>query len=106
MDYVRDKIIALPLNSEIRALPRHDLRRWNHPQTFFGQGILRTQNDRSCWAVPRNQFLRRADVDDLSVLDYRYAVAQPLGFFHQVSCEEHSLPTVADAPYQFPNCSP
>ena len=56
--------------------------------------------------MPPHQFPRAADVDDLSVLDHRYPVAQPLGLLHQMSGHEDRLTAVADAAHQLPDRPP
>ena len=46
------------------------------------------------------------DVDDASVFDDCYPVAQPLGFLHEMSGQENRLAALADAAHQIPDGAP
>jgi hypothetical protein len=56
--------------------------------------------------MPANEAIRGVDVDDPSVLHDGYAVAQPLGLFHQMGRQEHRLASLADAAHQIPDRVP
>src|SRR5580692_3224777 len=50
-----------------------------------------------------DEALRRIDVDDPSMLDDGYAVAQTFGFLHQMSGQKDGLAALADAAHQIPD---
>src|ERR1035438_4954176 len=56
--------------------------------------------------MPPHQFLRAADVNNLSVLDDRHPIAQPLGLLHQMSGHKDRLTAVTDAAHEFPDHPP
>src|SRR5262245_7650092 len=66
-------------------------------------GIARRQHDRRVGTVPPHQSLGRADVDDAPALDDRDAVAETLGFFHQMGGEQDGLSPLADAAHHVPD---
>src|SRR5580704_14069454 len=55
---------------------------------------------------PADETLRRVDVDDPSMFQDRYPVAQPLGLFHQMGCQKDRFAALANGAYQIPHCVP
>ncbi len=55
---------------------------------------------------PGDKVLRRVEGDDFPVVDDGHAVAQVLGFFHVVGCQENCLSPVSDALHHFPHRPP
>ena len=56
--------------------------------------------------MPPHELGRRADVDDAAVVDDRHAVAEPLGFLHQVRRQKDRLAALADAAHEIPDRPP
>src|SRR5271170_7900500 len=56
--------------------------------------------------MPVDEPVRAVDVDDTSVLDDCYPVAQPFGLLHQMSSQEDCLAALADATHQIPDRPP
>src|SRR5579863_2360470 len=111
MDHLGHEILAVPLDRESRVLARHRVSsycfcRGDRAQAFFGHHVGGGKHHSSHGAVTRHQFLGTSNIDDFAVLDDGDAVAQALGFLHQMSGHEDRFAAVADAAHQIPDCSP
>src|SRR2546427_1865067 len=106
MDHVRDQVGAVAENGEPAVLARDRRHARNRPKVLLRRRLVCDERDRSLGAVPRDERRRRADVDDPAVIDDRHAIAQSLGFLHQMRRQEHGLAALADAAHQLPNRAP
>src|ERR1700722_4460219 len=104
MNHVGHEIVAPTANGESRVIAYYSLNSRDRLEAFFSDAVVRGENDGSLWAVPVNEPRRCVHVDDPSVLDDCYAVAQPFGLFHQMSGQKHGLAALADASHQVPDC--
>src|SRR5690242_21507338 len=68
--------------------------------------VSRRQSYAALGTVLVHQSLRLVDIDNPPAIDDRDAIAQSLGFFHQVSGEEDSLAARANIAHQIPDLSP
>src|SRR5215213_1066663 len=105
-DYGSDQVFTLATNRESFALRRNVGDPRHRSKKNFGAGVIGNEHDGALWTIPVDERFRAVDVDDPSMVDYRHAIAQALGFFHQVSCEEYRLPPFADAADELPDCAP
>src|ERR1700722_1645047 len=103
LNHLGHKLVPLTLQRELRVPARYGFARRNNPQTFFRDRIIDGQQDRPLGTMAAHQILRPADLDDLSVLNDGHTVAQPLGFFHQMSSHEDRFAAIADAAHQIPD---
>ena len=106
LDHVSDKAVAMAADREVRVGAHHLVHIRQRVKAGLGLRRLGFKQDRSPRAMPGHEALRRVDIDDAAVLDNGHAIAQPLGFFHQVGGHEHGLATRADAADQFPDRPP
>ncbi len=68
--------------------------------------VFRGEDDGSLGAVPPDQALGAVDVDDASVFDDGYPVAQALGLLHKMGSQENGLAALADSADQVPDGAP
>src|SRR5438876_1854722 len=106
MNHLGHEIVAPTANGESPVIAYHSLDSQDPPEAFFSDGVVRGESDGSLGAVPVDEPLGRVNVNDPSVLDDCYPVAQPFGLFHQMSGQKHGLAAVADASHQIPDCPP
>src|ERR1700722_9103032 len=106
MNHLGDEIVAPTPNRDLRvaADDRFDSR--DGSKALRSGEVVGCKYDGSLRAVPVNQALRPVDVDDASVLDDCYPVAQPFGLFHKMSGQENCLAALADIAHQVPDGAP
>src|SRR5689334_1533457 len=68
--------------------------------------VSRRQSYAALGTVLVHQSLRLVDIDNPPAIDDRDAIAQSLGFFHQVRGKEDSLAAGANVAHQIPDLSP
>src|SRR6516164_3922602 len=105
-NHLGHEVISGTANREAEILARDGLKSWNRSKTFLGGWVVRREHHGSLRAVPLDQRLRCADVDDPAMLDDGHAVAQALGFFHEMRGQANRLATLADAADQLPDRPP
>ena len=71
-----------------------------------GRALGQRELDDVFAAEPRDQLPRRAQRDDLPLIDHGDAVAQPFGFVHVVRREHHRAARLAEAVNHFPELPP
>src|SRR5580704_17633516 len=106
MNHLGHQIIAAAPNGESRIRAHHCLNPRDRAKALFRDRILRGEHDRSFRTMPVHQVLRPVDVDDASVFDHGYAVAQPSGILHQMSGLKYGLAALADVAHQIPDRPP
>src|ERR1700674_4765978 len=106
MNHLRHEIVTATANGKSHIIAYHSLNSRDRPEAFFSDGVVRGETAGSLRAVPVDKPLRRVNVDDPSVLDDCYPVAQPFGLFHQMSGQKHCLAALTDASHQIPDCPP
>src|SRR5215469_10233951 len=84
MNHLADKIIAATPNRELRRTTRDGLDSRDRPKTLRSASVFRREDDSSLRTVPLHQARRAVDIDNASVFDNCYPIAQPLGFLHQM----------------------
>src|SRR5215469_5062667 len=102
-NHVSHEVVSGTTNSEAEVLTRDRLKSWDRSKTFLGRWIVRRKHHGPLRAVPLDQHFRCANLDDTSMLDDGHAVAQALGFFHEMSRQANRLAALANAADQFPD---
>ena len=97
MNHLGDQIVAMPTNRKRRVVTNNRLDSRNRPKTLGSASFPGGEDDGSLWAVPVHQALGLVHVDDASVFDDCYPVAQPLGLLHEVSSQENRLAALTNA---------
>src|SRR2546423_5134354 len=102
-DDIGDQSFAGSADRVARIVLRHQLSAGN-PREGFGRVPI---NRGHCHATLRtilvDESLRLVDVDDAPAIDDRNAIAQPLGFFHQMRGEKDSFAARTDVAHQIPD---
>src|SRR6516162_7289139 len=62
-------------------------------QALLGDWLAGGEHDGSLRAMPAEEFLRSADLDEAAVFDDRHPVAQPLGILHESGVPFVGMPT-------------
>src|SRR5260370_21011290 len=106
MNHLCHEIGAPCANDESRVRTDYGLNAGDRPKAIFSPRVVRGKNDGALRAVSANELLRLVDVDDPSVLDDSYPVAQPFGFLHQMSSQKDCLAALANIAHQIPNRPP
>src|ERR1700733_89028 len=106
MNHFGHQIIAAPANRELRVAARNRFHARDRSEALFSRRMVAREYHSSLGAVTIDEILWPVDVDDASVLDDRYAVAQSFGLFHEMSGQENRLAALADAAHQFPDRAP
>src|SRR5579863_796593 len=106
MNYLGDQIVAPAPNGELRVAADYCVDSRNRSKALCRAPVACGEDDGSLRAMPVHQALRRVDIDDASVFDDCHPVAQPLGFFHEMSGQENRLAALADAAHQVPYGAP
>src|SRR5437016_7950589 len=106
MNDLGDQVIAAAANGESRVSPGYGLHSRDRPKALFSERIGCRENDGPFSAMPVDKAFRPVDVDDPSMLDDCYPVAQPFGFLHQMRGQKDRLAALADAAHQIPDCPP
>src|SRR5229473_1939189 len=102
MNHLCHEIVAPPANGESQVSARHRLNSRDCPKALFSDRIVRGENDGALRAMSPDELLRLVDVDDPSVLDDSYPVAQPFGLLHQMSRQKDCLAVLTNAAHQIP----
>src|SRR5437899_430000 len=106
MNDLGDQVIAAAANGESRVSPGYGLHSRDRPKALFSERIGCRENDGPFSAMPVDKAFWPVDVDDPSMLDDCYPVAQPFGFLHQMRGQKDRLAALADAAHQIPDCPP
>src|ERR1700691_716313 len=106
MNHLGDEIVAVTPDGELRVAANDRLDSRNISKTFRSSSIVCGEHDGSFGAVPIHEACRLVDVDDPSVFDDCYPVAQPLGLLHKMCGQENRLAALADAAHQVPDGAP
>ena len=103
---LRHEILADPADDDIVGGPFDRLDARDRAESLGGRRVVRRNQHRAFGTVSGDQLRRGADVDRPAAIDDRDAVAQPLGFFHQMRRQQDGFAALADAAYQLPNRAP
>ncbi len=106
MNQFGHQVVAPAVNGESQIRAAHLFNSWDCPKALFSKRVFRRENDCSLRAVSSDEPLRSVDVDDPSVLDDCYPVAQPFGLLHQMCGQKNCLTTLANAAHQVPDRPP
>src|ERR1700680_4385935 len=106
MNHLGDEIVAPTPNRELRVAADYRLDSRDRSKALYSRWVVCGEDDGSLRAVPVNEALRPVDVDDASVFDDCYPVAQPFGLLHEMSGQENRLAALADAAHQVPDGAP
>src|SRR5580692_1457567 len=106
MNHLGHQIVSPAANGELRAAADYFLNSRNHLKVLSSVWIICGQDDGSLRAVPLHQALRTIDINDPSVLDDCYAVAQPFGLLHKMGGQKNRLAALADTAHQTPDRAP
>src|SRR5271156_1657150 len=103
VNYLGDEIVAAAANSELRVATDYFLDAGDRAKAVGGAWIIGGEHHGAFGTVSFHQVVRRVDVDDAAVLDDSDAVAQALGFFHEMSGQKNGFAAFADAADQIPD---
>src|SRR5260370_39685900 len=77
MNHLGHQVVAPAVNGESKVSAVHRFNSGDRPKAFFSNRVVRGEHNGSLRAVPLDQLIRTVDVDDPSMLDDCYPVAQP-----------------------------
>src|SRR5579871_3325611 len=106
MNHFGDEIVAAAANRELRVVADHRLDSRHRSKALFSASVVRAKHDGSLGAVPLHEVLRRVYIDDASMLDDGYPIAQAFSLLHEMSGQENGLAALANAAHQLPNRAP
>jgi hypothetical protein len=106
MNYLGDKIVASTPNRELRVAAEYRLDSRDGLKAISSSQVVRGEDNGSLRAVPVDEVRRLVDVDDASVFDDCYPVAQSFSLLHEMSGQEDCFAALADAAYQVPDGAP
>ncbi len=106
MNHLGHEIVSPAPNGELRVGASYRLNLRDGPKALYRGEVVGGEHDSALRAVPVHEALRRVDVDDASVFDDRYPVAQAFGLLHEMSGQKNRLPALADAAHQVPDGAP
>src|ERR1700740_282319 len=69
VNYVGHEVVPGTTNREAEILARDRLKSWGRSKMFLGRSVVGRKHHSSLRAVPSDQRLRSADVDDAAMLD-------------------------------------
>ena len=84
MNHRGDEIVAPTPNRELRVAADYRLDSRDRSKALFRGSVVRGKDDGSFGAVPINEVLRSVYVNDASVLDDCYSIAQSFSLLHEM----------------------
>jgi hypothetical protein len=75
-------------------------------KALFSGSVVGAKDGGSLGAMPLYEVLRSVYVDNASVLDDGYPIAQAFRLLHEMSGQKKGLAALANAPHQVPDCAP
>src|SRR6266478_2964660 len=103
MNYFGHQVVATAANRESQVSADYRLHSRDRAKAFFYPGVIGGKYHGSLRAVPGDESFRSVDVDNPSVLDDCYSIAQAFGFLHQMSGQENGFTALANAAHEFPD---
>jgi hypothetical protein len=103
MNYFGHQVVATTANRESQLSADYRLHSRDRAKAFFYPAVIGGKYHGSLRAVPGDKSFRSVDVDNSSVLDDCYSIAQAFGFLHQMSGQENGFTALANAAHEFPD---
>src|SRR6187455_3262860 len=103
LDHVGHEILAAAAQREHAVTLRQIVDGVDRPKTLGSLDVVAGQRHGPVRTVLVDERFRCPDIDDASVIDDRHAVAEALGFFHEVGGQKHRLSTAADVTNEIPD---
>jgi hypothetical protein len=101
MNYFGHQVVATAANRESQVSADYRLHSGDGAKTFFCPGVVAAEYHGSLRTVAGDESFRGVNVDNSSVLDDCYSIAQAFGFLHQMSGQENGFTAFANAAHEF-----